>query len=411
MHSQFFDHKLECRLKLGKLGILEKLEDLKIEECELKKAFVLLLTFTSLLFVACGFFAQNDEFILSDGKSSKQLSCQDLSISPRNNIVMLDETTHGSENIRSLNTCIVKYLVTNKNFNTIVLEWDFTDIYYLNRYTKNDPYISKSLIHGIFKKSLYDSESFFNLIEWVKKFNQKKVKVKFFGMDIWNYSKTVGLFYKLLSNNKNSEINSIEYCLTQNSRLTISRYQECQPKINKFISKNNTEISKNGTYILRILQRYLELKHTGIEESEKWNHTRDLNMFKTFEDIYEYQEKTQKEAKIVVLNHAAHGLNFKSRFGLYLRKANYNLSTYILSLCNGFISSLDINYKIFIVEIPSLDKNLLEYAICSKKAINKFNTNILFYPREFIPDHSREIPDFDFEGFFTGMWLAVEQFV
>ncbi len=63
----------------------------------MKKGFVLLLAITSLLFVSCGFFAQNDEFILSDGKLSKQLSCKDLNINPKNNIVMLDETTHGSE--------------------------------------------------------------------------------------------------------------------------------------------------------------------------------------------------------------------------------------------------------------------------------------------------------------------------
>ena len=47
-------------------------------------------------------------------------------------IIFLGETTHGSESIRSLKTCIIKKLINEQNFDSIVLEFDFLTIKLFN---------------------------------------------------------------------------------------------------------------------------------------------------------------------------------------------------------------------------------------------------------------------------------------
>ena len=217
-------------------------------------------------------------------------------------------------------------------------------------------------------------------------------------MDNTSYHLTLSVLYY----SKNKLINQIYSCMKENSLPKSDLIRNCNPKTEYFISNNKVDMFIVENYLIVKLNRYLQLLSSGIKYSSSYEKIRDLNMFKTFEDIYKYQLKTQKEAKIVVLNHAGHGLNFKNSFGSYLRKLNYKLSSYVISLCAGFISSYTNDHKEIVnIEISELNENLLEYSVCNKKTFNKSNTDFLFYVNVFSSDHSAKMPDFTFEGFFA----------
>lgn len=129
------------------------------------RSFIYLLSF--FILVSCTSRNLKYFYMYYQGNSLK-VNCDKLTLKPKQSIVFLSETTHGSENIRELNSCLIKYLVKKRNFRTIVLEYDFSDIELLNYYISGNKKITKTQAIGIFKTSFYNSVAMIDLVEWLK---------------------------------------------------------------------------------------------------------------------------------------------------------------------------------------------------------------------------------------------------
>ena len=92
---------------------------------------------------------------------------------PKNTeILLLGESTHGTEEFYKIRSDITKQLVSNNNFNIILFETDWFNLYNVNKYINNNSE-SKSAIEALininnFPIWLWKNNIIIDLIEWLK---------------------------------------------------------------------------------------------------------------------------------------------------------------------------------------------------------------------------------------------------
>ncbi len=117
-------------------------------------------------------------------------------------IVALGENTHDSKEIFNLKHRIIKYLVTNKNFDVFALEGNMPESYKFNDFIKNGTESPLELIEGLHYKWIWRNQEFIDLIEWMKIYNQGNSKIRFTGVDMQYYQGPVKELEKIYNENK-----------------------------------------------------------------------------------------------------------------------------------------------------------------------------------------------------------------
>jgi len=109
-------------------------------------------------------------------------------------VLGLGESNHGTHEIFKIKNRIVKYLVENEGFNTIVFESNMDNLYHVNEYITNEDSdldvdsIMDQFIH------LFQTEEIKTLVEWLKKYNADKPnnkKVYFLGCDMQDDAQSI----------------------------------------------------------------------------------------------------------------------------------------------------------------------------------------------------------------------------
>lgn len=330
----------------------------------------------------------SSNYVVFTGKVIHNFDCTKEKIISKK-IVILSETSHGSENIRSLETCIIKKLVLEENFDSIILEYDYLETSWISDYVNGDKLIKREDVKDMLKNTLYFSASFFDLIDWVKIFNTKSNrKIKFFGIDNFNFN----FIYYRIKNSKNLPKNLIN-CIINNYDQYSYIYTECISQVN-FQEAN---IFHKDTYFLVLLKRALENLSNFQQNGNFDEENRDLNMFQTFSDIY----KNYSLRKFIFSIHAGHSLALPERFGSYLKNSKFNFSNYIISLCSGEASAYrNVDSSIFRMQISPPEKDLIEFSICNNEKPNSAKQNKLFrFTNRYDSTNTMVIPDYSFDGF------------
>ena len=123
---------------------------------------------------------------------------------PKNtDILLLGESTHGTEEFYKIRSDITKQLVSYDNFNIILFETDWFNLYNVNKYIHNTS-TSKSAIDSLsninnFPIWLWKNNIIIDLIEWLKNFNLKSTKnIYLLGLDCYLLKESLEWLYTFL---------------------------------------------------------------------------------------------------------------------------------------------------------------------------------------------------------------------
>ena len=110
---------------------------------------------------------------------------------PKNNeILLLGESTHGTEEFYELRSNLTKYLIENENYNIVLFETDWFNLYNVNKYINNNSdsnNVEEVLINmNNFPEWLWKNNIIIELIEWFKIYNSlTNKKIYLLGLDCY----------------------------------------------------------------------------------------------------------------------------------------------------------------------------------------------------------------------------------
>ena len=164
-------------------------------------------------------------------------------------ILLLGESTHGTEEFYKTRSDITKQLVTFDDFNIILFETDWFNLYNVNKYINNtsESTSAKEALSNIhsFPVWLWKNNIIIDLIEWLKIFNQKNSKkVYLLGLDCYLLKESLDWLYTFL------KLIDIElYNIVQSNLLFMKKYKT----INEFI-----KVSVNNQNMDTFVQDYFQ---------------------------------------------------------------------------------------------------------------------------------------------------------
>ncbi len=101
-------------------------------------------------------------------------------------IIGLGEATHGTQEFSLYKDRMIRYLITNHDFRTIILEADFTGTQFLDDYVVYGKGSIRDGIEGGIN-SMLSTPEFIDMVKWIKTYNETKPmgeKVRFYGCDM-----------------------------------------------------------------------------------------------------------------------------------------------------------------------------------------------------------------------------------
>jgi erythromycin esterase-like protein len=111
------------------------------------------------------------------------------------NIVLLGESTHGTHEYYTWRTAITKKLITEKGFDFVAVEGDWTDSYKIDQFIKGPSRDSAAMIEALKQYDRWPSSMWGNyemaaLLQWMNNYNQDKPdtgKIGFYGLDLYSF--------------------------------------------------------------------------------------------------------------------------------------------------------------------------------------------------------------------------------
>ncbi len=109
-------------------------------------------------------------------------------------IVMLGESTHGTQEFYVWRDLLSRRLLDEQGFNLILVEGDFASLYEVNRYIRHQPGAARSARQLLEKLDrwpqwMWGNEETVALVEWLRRYNADKpahARVGFYGMDVYD---------------------------------------------------------------------------------------------------------------------------------------------------------------------------------------------------------------------------------
>ena len=111
-------------------------------------------------------------------------------IPKENEILLLGESTHGTEEFYKIRSDLTKHFIENEDYNVILFETDWFNLYNVNKYINNKSdtnNIFDVLVNiNSFPEWLWKNNIIIELIEWLKLYNQMyQKKIYLFGLDCY----------------------------------------------------------------------------------------------------------------------------------------------------------------------------------------------------------------------------------
>ena len=123
-------------------------------------------------------------------------------------VLLLGESTHGTEEFYQIRSDITKHLVENNDYNIILFETDWFNLYNVNKYINNNSEsddVFEALINiNNFPKWLWKNNVIIELIEWLRMYNTLTNKnIYILGLDCYLLIESLAwlhIFFKLFDN-------------------------------------------------------------------------------------------------------------------------------------------------------------------------------------------------------------------
>ena len=113
-------------------------------------------------------------------------------------LVLLGESTHGTQEYYEIRSLISKKLIENHDFNFIAVEGDWHDIYKINLYIKglSDKNNAKEVLKTFnrWPTWMWSNKEIELLAEWLKEYNEKlplEEKISFYGFDVYGVENSI----------------------------------------------------------------------------------------------------------------------------------------------------------------------------------------------------------------------------
>lgn len=248
-------------------------------------------------------------------------------------VVLLGESTHGTQEFYNLRIQLTKHLIEHCGFNAVAIEGDWADAYRVNRFVKGkgSDHNAKSSLSSFdtYPLWLWRNKSVLDFISWLKNRNKiSSLKTGFYGLDLYGMQRSVSIILKRLK-----KYDKIEYAEAKKAyacfEFPLVRASDYGREVFHGLKKS---CSNEAIYELERIREFFlnsELNHSGKElffnlvqnartvvgaESyyralfepgmSSWN-IRDKHMFDTLTSIEERIGEEQNP-KIVVWAHNSH---------------------------------------------------------------------------------------------------------
>lgn len=224
---------------------------------------------------------------------------EDIKIDDQVEIIGLGEATHGNKEFQELKLTLLKKLVKDENVRAFALECDFSEGMEIDSYVKSGKFQKNP--SKIFSFPIYHTNEMNDLINWIKKYNQKHdQKISFYGFDMQNPEKSVKLLKDFVKKeNIDFDIKSLDVLEKDN----ISIKDPEMKILEKNLKKLNEKLEKN-TKEKRLIENILSSfpYYKMVDDYVKSSEYRDKKMAENVSWIKDYE----KNSRIMIAGHNGH---------------------------------------------------------------------------------------------------------
>lgn len=320
-------------------------------------------------------------------------------------VVLLGESTHGTQEFYEYRSKISKRLIENHDFNVIVVEGDWNSIYQLNLYVKglSNKTSAKEVLKNFqrWPTWMWANKEIKLLAEWLKEYNENlslDEKVGFYGFDVYGVEKSItsvenmiGDQYECLSLFVDDFSLYASYIAERNTPCnkeaenvyemikTNEKFRENFSSKEYFYLKQNAFVVKNAE---------LHYRAMVFPEMSSWN-LRVFHMEKTLEKLIE-----EKGSKAIVWAHNTHVGDARAtdmantgmvNIGQLLREANKNVFILGFGTFSGeVLAGRSWGSTKEIMKIPEANENSYE-ALFENLGMEKTLIILNNVPQELIP--------------------------
>ena len=181
---------------------------------------------------------------------------------PKNtDILLLGESTYGTEEFYEIRANITKQLITYEDYNIILIETDWYNLYIINKYIQDNSdftHINDVLTKiNNFPNWLLKNNIFIELIKWLKDYNKCAIKkIYLLGIDCYLLIETLQLLYTFL------KVFDLKlYKILKKDLHFLNRYKKTTDFIQHFINKSNNNFIKEE-YFHELLLKIQKNKNT-----------------------------------------------------------------------------------------------------------------------------------------------------
>jgi erythromycin esterase len=305
-------------------------------------------------------------------------------------IILLGESTHGTQEFYEIRSEISKKLIEEHGFNFIVVEGDWDSIYKLNLYVKG--LSDKETAYYVLKtfnrwpEWMWANEEIRLLAEWLKKYNLDKPlenKVGIYGMDVYGVENSILRVQEILGD----VYDCLSFFITDFSDYTnylVQGYNSCNEEAeriyNLILSDENIKNNLSNKDYFYLKQNAFVVKNAELHYRamvapwlSSWNE-RVLHMNSTVEKLM-----NQNNSKGILWAHNTHVGDARAtqmfdsnsiNIGQLLREANINLFIVGFGIYEGnVIAGRSWGSEMEIMRIPKANMNSYEYIL------NQMNQN------------------------------------
>lgn len=238
-------------------------------------------------------------------------------------LVLLGEASHGTHEYYAWRDSISRRLISEKDFNFIVVEGDFASLFELNRYVKDLPGAAGSAREVLLKLDrwpmwMWGNHEVLNLIEWLREYNSSlpaDKKVGFYGMDVydeWRSKEVLINFLKDKAPQLHEKVRDNYDCFTPYTGDSWAYARDVQEgradcsdntvNVVKLIEENKASLKNisnydyfyavQNAYVVKNAERFYRKSAQGLR-SPSWN-ARATHMFKTAKRLRNFYGENSK---------------------------------------------------------------------------------------------------------------------
>lgn len=257
-------------------------------------------------------------------------------------VVLLGESTHGTQEFYALRAEITRRLITEKGFSIVAIEGDFPDAYQVNRYIQTSK-AATPVEHALdgfrrFPTWMWRNTEMVEFITWLYAYNwrqpEKREKVGFYGLDLYSLHASMSAVVEYLDaidpeagkkarkrydcfERHGSDLqhygffamldiaNSCQGAVIQQLRdLSVNAHKYLSQDTADALTKENYFVAEQNALVVKDAEHYYRSLFEG-SDAHSWN-IRDKHMMQTLNNCIQFKQEQGDPGKAIVWAHNSH---------------------------------------------------------------------------------------------------------